>query len=67
MACAQTQKHHYHQLPDDVKEQLGTTPESFLRYFADRFPKLFLYVYDVVSSSALRAESTFRPYFELKT
>ena len=41
-------------------------PENFLRYFTNMFPKLFLRVYNVVASSPLRTESTFRSYFELK-
>ncbi|KAM5545910.1 hypothetical protein V8D89_000036 [Ganoderma adspersum] len=59
-------RHHYHELPDGVQKQLGTMPEDFLKYFTDRFPKLFLRVYNVVASSSLYTESTFRSYFELK-
>lgn len=62
---AHTQKHHYHELPDNVRKPLGTASEDFLKYFTDRFPKLFLRVYSVVSSSPLRTESTFRSFFEL--
>ena len=59
------QKHHYQDLPDNVKRQIGSMPEGFLSYFTRRFPRLFLHVHSVVSSSSLRYESMFRTYFEL--
>lgn len=59
------QKHHYQDLPDNVKRQIGSMPEGFLSYFTRRFPRLFLHVHSVVSSSSLRYESMFRAYFEL--
>ena len=63
MACARAQSHHRNELPDDVKTQLGESSQSLLDYFTDKFPRLFLHVYDVVSSSAIRIEPTFRRYF----
>ncbi|KAI1787275.1 kinase-like domain-containing protein, partial [Ganoderma leucocontextum] len=66
LLCAlQNAKYNYQDLPDDVKRLLGTMPEGFLAYFTRRFPKLFLHVYDVVSSSAHSSDSVFRPYYEL--
>src|ERR1700722_12479654 len=59
------QKHHYQDLPDNVKRHLGPMPEGFLSYFTRRFPELFLHVHSVVASTNLRTESTFRSYFEL--
>ena len=59
------QKHHYQDLPDNVKRLLGSMPEGFLAYFTRRFPRLFLHVHDVISHSALRTESMFRTYFQL--
>ena len=59
------QKHHYQDLPDNVKRLLGTMPEGCLAYFTRRFPHLFLHVHGVVANSSLRTESMFRTYFEL--
>ncbi len=59
------QKHHYQDLPDNVKRLLGGMPEGFLAYFTRRFPNLFLHVHRVISSSTLRTESMFRTYYEL--
>ena len=58
------QKHHYQDLPDNVKRQIGSMPDGFLAYFTRRFPKLFLHVHGVVADSHLRNESMFRQYFE---
>ncbi|KAG8859750.1 bifunctional endoribonuclease/protein kinase ire1 [Tulasnella sp. 330] len=62
----QYQKHHYQDLPDNVKRSLGVLPEGFLSYFTRRFPRFFLHVYDVVcNDSLLRQDPMFRTYFEL--
>ncbi|KAI0340462.1 hypothetical protein BDW22DRAFT_428306 [Trametopsis cervina] len=65
MRALRNKKHHYQDLPDNVKRQIGSMPEGFLSYFTRRFPRLFLHVHTVVSSSQLRGESMFRSYFEL--
>ena len=60
------QKHHYQDLPDNVKRHLGPLPDGFLSYFTRRFPRLFLHVYYVIATSpGLRHDPMFRPYFEL--
>lgn len=43
------QKHHYQDLPDNVRRNLGDLPGGFLSYFTTRFPRLLLHVYDVVA------------------
>ncbi|KAJ7779580.1 ribonuclease 2-5A-domain-containing protein, partial [Mycena olivaceomarginata] len=58
-------KHHYQDLPDKVKRNLGLMPEGFLAYFTQRFPRLFLHVHSVVGDTSLRTESMFGSYFEL--
>ena len=59
------QKNHYQDLPDDVKLQLGPMPEGFLAYFTDRYPRLLIYVHEVVRDTSLYRESMFTTYFEL--
>jgi serine/threonine-protein kinase/endoribonuclease IRE1 len=61
----QIQKHHYQDLPDNVKRIFGPMPEGYLAYFTRRFPRLFLHVHSIVDDSVLRHESMFKSYFEL--
>ncbi|EMD37006.1 hypothetical protein CERSUDRAFT_137409, partial [Gelatoporia subvermispora B] len=65
LRALRNKKHHYQDLPDNVKRLLGSMPEGFLSYFTRRFPRLFLHVHGVVAASSLRNESMFRTYFEL--
>ncbi|KAI0772825.1 hypothetical protein BD413DRAFT_711814 [Trametes elegans] len=65
LRALRNKKHHYQDLPDNVKRILGSMPEGFLAYFTRRFPRLFLHVHGVISSSSLRSESMFRTYYEL--
>lgn len=60
-----SQKHHYQDLPDNVKRHLGPMPEGYLSYFTRRFPRLFLHVHSAVRTTNLRTESMFRGYFDL--
>lgn len=65
LRALRNKKHHYQDLPDNVKRHLGPMPEGFLAYFTRRFPKLFLHVHGVVGATGLRTESMFRAYFDL--
>ncbi|KZT64332.1 hypothetical protein DAEQUDRAFT_718191 [Daedalea quercina L-15889] len=65
LRALRNKKHHYQDLPDNVKRLLGSMPEGFLAYFTRRFPNLFLHVHRVVADSSLRTESMFRTYFDL--
>ncbi|KAJ7702842.1 ribonuclease 2-5A-domain-containing protein, partial [Mycena olivaceomarginata] len=66
LRALRNKKHHYQDLPDKVKRNLGPMPEGFLAYFTRRFPRLFLHVHSVVGDTSLRTESMFRSYFELQ-
>ncbi|KAJ7057037.1 hypothetical protein C8F01DRAFT_1153173 [Mycena amicta] len=65
LRALRNKKHHYQDLPDNVKRHLGPMPEGFLAYFTRRFPRLFLHVHSVIGNSSLRTESMFRSYFDL--
>ncbi|KAI0795764.1 hypothetical protein C8Q75DRAFT_747312 [Abortiporus biennis] len=65
LRALRNKKHHYQDLPDNVKRQIGPMPEGFLSYFTRRFPRLFLHVHSVVAASPVRYEHIFRTYFEL--
>ncbi|KAL1740415.1 hypothetical protein HDZ31DRAFT_67962 [Schizophyllum fasciatum] len=65
LRALRNKKHHYQDLPDNVKRSLGPMPEGFLGYFTRRFPRLFLHVHGVIGDSIMRTESMFRSYYEL--
>ncbi|KAJ2922587.1 hypothetical protein H1R20_g14493, partial [Candolleomyces eurysporus] len=65
LRALRNKKHHYQDLPDNVKRHLGPMPEGYLAYFTRRYPKLFLHVHGVIKETRLRTESMFRTYFEL--
>ncbi|KAF9467138.1 hypothetical protein BDZ94DRAFT_1287849 [Collybia nuda] len=65
LRALRNKKHHYQDLPDNVKRHLGPMPEGFLSYFTRRYPRLFLHVHSVIGTTGLRSESMFRSYFEL--
>lgn len=62
--CLCTQKHHYQDLPMDVKAVVGPLPEGYLSYFTSRFPSLFLHVFSVIINSYLRQDDMFSSYFD---
>lgn len=55
------QKHHYHELPADVRVALGCVPEGFVQYFTSRFPRLLLHTHGAMRLCA--HERIFRPYY----
>ncbi|KAI6132924.1 hypothetical protein EV401DRAFT_1914944 [Pisolithus croceorrhizus] len=65
LRALRNKKHHYQDLPENVKRHLGPMPEGFLTYFTRRFPRLFMHVHGVISETPLCTESMFRSYFEL--
>ncbi|THU97496.1 hypothetical protein K435DRAFT_721799 [Dendrothele bispora CBS 962.96] len=66
LRALRNKKHHYLDLPENVKGHLGSMPEGYLSYFTRRFPRLFLHVYQVIDSSELKKEEMFRSYFKLE-
>jgi len=64
LRALRNKKHHYQDLPPNVKAALGDLPEGFLQYFTTRFPKLILHTYYVVRESELRYENIFRYVFD---
>lgn len=39
------QKHHYRELPDELRAELGSIPKEYVEYFTVRFPRLLLHIY----------------------
>ncbi|KAH8990794.1 hypothetical protein EDB92DRAFT_723504 [Lactarius akahatsu] len=65
LRALRNKKHHYQDLPENVKRHVGSMPEGYLSYFTRRYPRLFLHVHAVIAGSSLRQESMFRSYFDL--
>ncbi|CAG8528964.1 14687_t:CDS:2, partial [Racocetra persica] len=49
LRALRNKKHHYQDLPEQVKKALGQIPDGFLFYFTSRFPNLMLHVYYVIA------------------
>lgn len=61
LRAMRNKKHHYRELPEDVRSSLGDIPDQFLLYFTSRFPKLLLHVYKALEYCS--EEPVFRRYY----
>jgi serine/threonine-protein kinase/endoribonuclease IRE1 len=59
---ADPQRHHFLDLPENVRKNLGSPPDDFLSYFTQRFPLLFLHVWSTIKEHACD-DSQFAPHF----
>ncbi|NXW01456.1 ERN1 endoribonuclease, partial [Fregetta grallaria] len=55
------QKHHYHELPAEVRAALGSVPDGFVQYFTSRFPRLLLHTHGAMRVCA--HERLFHSYY----
>lgn len=61
-------KHHYGELPLETQKLLGSLPDGFYDYFSDRFPRLLLHTYCLVSNNGeLSREDQFKVYISKET
>ncbi|CAO3682001.1 unnamed protein product [Rhizopus microsporus] len=64
LRALRNKKHHWQDLPDQVKKVYGEPPNQFLYYFTARFPHLLLHTYYVVANHPeLRKEGSLGQYF----
>uniref|UniRef100_A0A5F8GZL4 non-specific serine/threonine protein kinase n=1 Tax=Monodelphis domestica TaxID=13616 RepID=A0A5F8GZL4_MONDO len=61
LRAMRNKRHHYQELPAEVRQALGQVPEEFVQYFTSRFPQLLLHTHKAMSSCA--SESLFQPYY----
>lgn len=59
-------KNHFHELPEETKNFLGNTNESYFSYFARLFPKLMLAVDEYVRLNLLD-QPLFARYYDSQT
>ncbi|XP_023375854.1 serine/threonine-protein kinase/endoribonuclease IRE2 [Pteropus vampyrus] len=61
LRAVRNKRHHYRELPAELRQALGYVPDGFVQYFTARFPRLLLHTHQAMSSCA--SESLFRPYY----
>ncbi|XP_051003136.1 serine/threonine-protein kinase/endoribonuclease IRE2 [Acomys russatus] len=61
LRAMRNKKHHYRELPTEVRQALGQLPAGFIQYFTHRFPKLLLHTHHTMRTCA--SESLFLPYY----
>ncbi|CAL5197392.1 unnamed protein product [Lathyrus oleraceus] len=54
---------HYGELPQEIQELVGPVPEGYNDYFASRFPRLLIEVYNVICKHC-KEEECFQRYFK---
>ncbi|KAJ8317880.1 hypothetical protein KUTeg_002971 [Tegillarca granosa] len=62
LRAMRNKKHHYRELPDDVKNSLGSVPDQFVFYFTSRFPRLLIHTYHAVK--CCMNEIVFQQYYD---
>ncbi|XP_063790828.1 serine/threonine-protein kinase/endoribonuclease IRE2 [Pseudophryne corroboree] len=61
LRAMRNKKHHYHELPPEVQETLGSIPDDFVSYFTSRFPLLLLHTHQALAPCA--HERPFHSYY----
>ncbi|GAB1292650.1 Serine/threonine-protein kinase/endoribonuclease IRE2 [Apodemus speciosus] len=61
LRAMRNKKHHYRELPAEVRQTLGQLPAGFIQYFTQRFPRLLLHTHGAMRTCA--SESLFLPYY----
>lgn len=62
LRAMRNKKHHYRELPDNVKASLGAVPDQFVFYFTSRFPRLLIHTYNAMKYC--KDERAFRQYYD---
>ena len=58
-----SQKHHYRELPEPLRESLGTIPDQYVTYFTKRFPRVLMHTYHSMRTFC-QSEPPFRSYYD---
>lgn len=62
LRAIRNKKHHYRELSDGLKENLGDIPDGFMNYFSSRFPELLPHIYQAMQ--VCKDEGVFKNYYE---
>eukprot|EP00041_Stephanoeca_diplocostata_P003191 m.32506 g.32506 ORF g.32506 m.32506 type:complete len:1004 (+) comp14132_c0_seq2:353-3364(+) len=63
LRAIRNKRHHYHEIPQEVKASLGSIPDGYMAYFRDRFPLLLPHVHRFIAGSVCAQEPLFSHYF----
>eukprot|EP00038_Savillea_parva_P014206 m.10268 g.10268 ORF g.10268 m.10268 type:complete len:1073 (-) comp2732_c0_seq1:177-3395(-) len=64
LRAIRNKRHHYGELPPELKAVLGSVPDGYMTYFHTRYPQLMLHVYRFITTTDCANEPLFAPYFE---
>lgn len=59
LRAIRNKRNHFHELAPEIRRILGETPDKFVEYFRQRFPRLLIEAYRLVESTAIRNEHPF--------
>lgn len=62
LRAMRNKKHHYRELPEELRDSLGSTPREFVTYFTSRFPLLLAHVY--YAMQFCKQEPVFHRYYD---
>lgn len=62
LRAIRNKKHHYRELSNELKEDLGDLPDGYMDYFNSRFPELLPHIYEAMQ--ICKSEATFKLYYE---
>lgn len=64
LRALRNKKHHYEDIPENVKEKLGSFPVGYLEFWARRFPSLLMATWRCVAEVRWCERERFRKYYE---
>lgn len=66
LRAMRNKRHHYRELPEELRDTLGDIPDGYMNYFTSRFPRLLLHTYTIMVECS--SECVFRQYYpEVRT
>ncbi|KAL8731524.1 MAG: hypothetical protein Q9166_003370 [cf. Caloplaca sp. 2 TL-2023] len=64
LRALRNKKHHYEDIPENVKEKIGSFPAGYLEFWARRFPSLLMATWRCVAEVRWDERERFKRYYE---
>ncbi|KAL8671445.1 MAG: hypothetical protein Q9168_004051 [Polycauliona sp. 1 TL-2023] len=64
LRALRNKKHHYEDIPENVKDKIGSFPKGYLEFWANRFPSLLMATWRCVADVGWDERERFRRYYE---
>lgn len=64
LRALRNKKHHYEDIPENVKDKIGSFPVGYLEFWARRFPSLLMATWRCVAEVGWGEKERFRRYYE---